>query len=56
MDSIDHAINQAIIGLRYCQPDPNLWRGSAASSCAATIEQLTSQLQNLLVRLSSWAH
>jgi hypothetical protein len=56
MDSIDHAINQAIIALRYCLPNPNLWRGVAASSCANSIESLAHQLQNLQARLSSWAH
>jgi hypothetical protein len=55
MDSIDHAINQAIVSLRFCLPNPNLWQGTAASACANSIEALAHQLQNLAVRLSSWA-
>jgi len=56
MDSIDHAINQAIISLRYCLPNPLLWHGVAANACANSIEALTYQLHNLQARLSSWSH
>jgi hypothetical protein len=56
MDSIDHAINQAIVSLRFCLPNPTLWNGMAASACANSIEALAHQLQNLHARLSSWAH
>jgi hypothetical protein len=54
MDSIDHAINQAIISLHYCQPNSNLWMGPAATSFANLIEALTRQLEILKVRLNSW--
>jgi hypothetical protein len=56
VDSIDHAINQAIISLRYCLPNPLLWHGVAANACANSIEALTYQLHNLQARLSSWSH
>jgi hypothetical protein len=54
MDSIDYAINQAIVSLRYALPDFASWSGPAANACANSIESLTAQLENLRARLSSW--
>jgi hypothetical protein len=54
VDSIDYAINQAIVSLRYALPDFSTWSGPAANACANSIEALTAQLENLRARLSSW--
>ncbi|CAB4627768.1 unannotated protein [freshwater metagenome] len=55
MDSIDHVVLQAIIAVRQSLPNPSLWAGAAANSCANSMEALARELEIMLHRLNSWA-
>jgi len=55
MDSIDHSLLYAVARLQSAIPDPMLWAGSAANSCAVSIEGIASDLLAIRQRLSSWA-
>ncbi|WP_158512757.1 hypothetical protein [Candidatus Rhodoluna planktonica] len=55
MNSVDLGIQQAITHLHLAVPDPLLWSGAAASSCAQALERLCQELQSLQIRLNQWA-
>lgn len=54
-DSIEFAINRAITHLRMAIPDPTLWSGATATSCANAIEALVAELLSLGNRIDNWA-
>lgn len=51
---MEHAIDRAITHLRMAIPDPTLWSGVTANSCAAAIETLVAELIALRHRIGSW--
>jgi hypothetical protein len=55
MDSVDHALALIITRLQSAIPDPVLWAGAAAESCAKSIEKLTWDFAELRRRLKYWA-
>ena len=55
MDAIDHSLFYAVARLQLAIPDPMLWAGSAASSCAVSIEGIAEDITAIRHRLSSWA-
>jgi hypothetical protein len=55
MDAIDNSLFYAVARLQSAIPDPMLWAGSAASSCAVSIEGIAGDLLAIRQRLSSWA-
>jgi hypothetical protein len=55
MDAIDNSLFYAVARLQSAIPDPLLWAGAAASSCAVSIEGIAEDLLGIRQRLSSWA-
>ena len=55
MDSVDQALALIITRLQSAIPDPMLWAGAAAESCAKSIEKLTWDFAELRRRLKYWA-
>jgi hypothetical protein len=55
MDAIDNSLLYAVAKLQLAIPNPMLWAGSAASSCAVSIEGIAQDLVAIRHRLSSWA-
>ncbi len=55
MDAIEHTLMAVVARLNMATPNPLLWNGKAASTCAETLNNLANDINLLRIRLGSWA-